>query len=94
MNDIPSILLAAVIGVVLASAVDYGLDVRERLTVTERLYQEALCWSDEYQRQLLRTQAQLAEVKQNYAVLLWLHDGTTMLEQSAAWLAGLHLVKK
>lgn len=49
----------------------------------------ALAASDAGRAQLV--EAQLAEVKQNYAVLLWLHDGTTMLEQAAAWTSGMHL---
>jgi hypothetical protein len=54
-----------------------------------REYEEALAWSDKYQLDAAQARDQLASMRREYAVLNWLHEGTTAMEQSAAWLAGI-----
>jgi Tfp pilus assembly protein PilO len=55
----------------------------------QREYEEALAWSDKYQLDAAVARDQLASMRREYAVLNWLHEGTTAMEQSAAWLAGI-----
>lgn len=55
----------------------------------QREYEEALAWSDKYQLDAAQANDQLAQLRREYAVLNWLHEGTVAMEQSAAWRAGI-----
>jgi hypothetical protein len=45
-------------------------------------------WADQHRHEADEMAQQLGHVRRQYAVLQYLHDGTGMLEMSAAWRAG------
>lgn len=56
--------------------------------------EEERTWSDEWERQATARAQDLAEMRQEYAKILWLHDGRVIQPLSAAWRAGLRLGKR
>jgi hypothetical protein len=45
-------------------------------------------WADQHRHEADEMAQQLGQMRQQYAVLQWLHEGAGMLEMSAAWRAG------
>jgi uncharacterized membrane protein YeiB len=50
-------------------------------------------WADQHRHEADEMARQLGNMRRQYAVLQWLHEGTGMLEMSAAWRAGVGVKK-
>lgn len=67
----------------------YIVRLRDRCAELRRAYEESLCWSDEYQRRAELAQAELSQMRQEYAKILWLHDGTVIPMLQMSWHRGI-----
>ena len=91
--DLFGLIVTTIVGLILAAVVDWGLTLQERLKLMERKYQEALSWSDKYQRDAANALTLVGQIRQEYAVLLLLHHENTARDQADAWQVGLRLKK-
>lgn len=69
------------------------LDLRLELRAMRKEFEEEAAWADEYARQAVVAQTELARVRQEYAVLNWVYEGTNMMQLGAAWRAGVRVGK-
>lgn len=80
------LLIAA--GLVTSASLAYALRLRHDLAALRIRSEEDRTWADEWERQATERAQELAEMRQEYAKILWLHDGRMIQPLGQAWRAG------
>lgn len=64
-----------------------------RISQLKQQLEEEAAWANEYARRVSKAETELAQVRQEYAVLNWVYKGTNMMQLGAAWRAGVRVGK-